>query len=546
MSLKKTRKELEQLITSANPYAGRVGLVYARVSSKRQEIEGSGLESQEKRCVSDLTSIGVPHEKTFPDTFTGGGDFMQRPAMRALITYIDAHPHKKFLVIFDDLSRFARDVEFHIKLRATFRSRDVLLRCLNYNFDDTPEGEYAELIMAGGAELFRKQNRRQVIQKMKACLERGYEPFARRRGYDRIKDPLLGKVHTPNKDGHLMKNALEKFAIGNLVRKVDVARFLHERGYWKNSKRPAESFIDEVTELLTDVFHAGYVEYPAWGVTRRKGNHKGLITLETYELIQKRLRKEETGTRIRIDTSPEFPMRGLVLCPSCQQKLTGAFSKGRSKKYAYYYCSTKGCELRSKAIARDRIERDFRELLRQYRVQEEVSSLVESIFARVWKEEANDFRKQQSIRAQQRIDLEQKVKDLTELVRTAKSKTLRDAYEAELEAAAKELADTNREQNVDLKVPYRTALNKSLALLKNPVSVWDIVDTIEKHQLFFFLFEGRLEYSKAEGYRTAQKLATTKVFEEFCEQNSDYVDLGGIEPPPRQCECRVVPLDYRP
>lgn len=24
------------------------------------------------------------------------------------------------------------------------------------------------------------------------------------------------------------------------------------------------------------------------------------------------------------------------------------------------------------------------------------------------------------------------------------------------------------------------------------------------------------------------------------------VDLGGIEPPPRQCECRVIPLNYRP
>lgn len=29
-------------------------------------------------------------------------------------------------------------------------------------------------------------------------------------------------------------------------------------------------------------------------------------------------------------------------------------------------------------------------------------------------------------------------------------------------------------------------------------------------------------------------------------ERSQMVDLGGIEPPPRQCECRVIPLYYRP
>ena len=134
-------------------HAGRVGLVYARVSSVGQANYGHGLESQETRCINDLKSRGVPYVQSFLDSFTGKGDFMNRPAMRELIAYIDAHPHQKFLVIFDDLKRFARDVEFHIKLRAAFRTRNVALHCLNFNFDDSPEGEFAELIMAGQAQL---------------------------------------------------------------------------------------------------------------------------------------------------------------------------------------------------------------------------------------------------------------------------------------------------------------------------------------------------------------------------------------------------------
>jgi len=82
---------------------------------------------------------------------------MKRPAMKKMLEYIDAHPHKKYVVVFDDLSRFARDVFFHIKLRAEFRKRDVILRCLNYNFDESEEGEFAELIFAGKAELDRNK-----------------------------------------------------------------------------------------------------------------------------------------------------------------------------------------------------------------------------------------------------------------------------------------------------------------------------------------------------------------------------------------------------
>jgi DNA invertase Pin-like site-specific DNA recombinase len=124
----------------------------------------------------------VPHTKSFPDSFTGAGDFMKRPAMKALLAYVDANPHKKYVVIFDDLKRFARDVEFHIKLRAAFKARDVLLVCLNYNFDESPEGRFSETIMAAQAELERHQNRRQVIQKQKARLEAGYWTFGGKKG----------------------------------------------------------------------------------------------------------------------------------------------------------------------------------------------------------------------------------------------------------------------------------------------------------------------------------------------------------------------------
>src|SRR3989344_1523042 len=160
-----------------SPYRDRVGLVYARVSDKSQELNGTGGMSQETRCKMELDRMSVSYAKSFIDTYTGGGDFMKRPAMRALFSYLDANPHKNFLVVFDDLKRFARDTEFHIRLRKEFKARNVLLKCLNYHFEDTPEGHFSETVFAAQNQLEREQNRRQVIQKMKARLDAGYWPF---------------------------------------------------------------------------------------------------------------------------------------------------------------------------------------------------------------------------------------------------------------------------------------------------------------------------------------------------------------------------------
>lgn len=126
------------------------------------------------RCRQHAESKGYTVAAVFPDTFTGGGDFMKRPDMVALLLFLDAQPDERFVVIFDDLKRYARDTEFHLRLRREMEVRGARRECLNFKFEDTPEGEFVETIMAAQGQLERKQNGRQVAQKMKARMENGY------------------------------------------------------------------------------------------------------------------------------------------------------------------------------------------------------------------------------------------------------------------------------------------------------------------------------------------------------------------------------------
>ena len=86
-------------------------VIYCRVSSKKQVSEGAGLESQEHRCREYAQAQGYEVEAVFPDDASGGGDFMNRPGMVALLAYLEARSDTDFVIIFDDLKRFARDIE---------------------------------------------------------------------------------------------------------------------------------------------------------------------------------------------------------------------------------------------------------------------------------------------------------------------------------------------------------------------------------------------------------------------------------------------------
>ncbi len=515
-----------------NPYEERTGLVYVRVSSKRQETQGTGLQSQEGRCIKELELMKVPYKETFPDSYSGGGDFMLRPAMRDMIAYIDAHPYEKFIVVFDDISRFARDVVYHIKLREVFRSRDVMLKCLNYSFDESDEGWYSELILSGKAELDRRQNRRQVIQKQKSRLELGYWSFASRKPYKMTKDPLHGnilKLQYP--EAGWLKEAMEGFADGRFIRKIDACKFLLKKGYWK--KQSVEKYIDNFSLLCKDALFAGYIEYPEWEVERRKGHHEALISLETYNLIQKRLRNEGLGKRIRVDISKDFPLRGLSLCAYCSKPLTGAWSKGRKQKHPYYFCQNKICLYKGKAIRKKDIEESFDNLLKKQILKGKAEVVLKRVFDSEWMEEISNLELSQHTQVKNKKDLEDQLSELVKLSTRAKDQSIRNAYEREMRDVSDKIIQIEDDflPNFDTKVPYRTALDKATGLLKSPYKVWKDLDVIEQHSLFYFIFDTKIPYDIKEGYRTDSIPTAIRLFEEFATANSCDVEMGGIEPP---------------
>jgi len=158
------------------------------------------------------------------------------------------------------------------------------------------------------------------------------------------------------------------------------------------------------------------------------------------------------------------------------------------------------------------------------------------VFDRVWCEEKKALEWQDNLARHRKLDLEVKIREFSELAREANSERVRRSYEVQMDDAAKELEELEHPlvSELDLSVPYRTALEKSTGMLKNPISIWDSVDVHEKHRLFFFLFEAKLAYTRNEGYRTGDSLSATRIFEEFVTSNARVVEVGRIELPSKE------------
>src|SRR5690606_36802345 len=90
-------------------------IVYCRVSGVKQVREGDGLASQETRCREYASYKDYEVVAVFRDDMSGGS--AARPGMIAALNFIKKHRRENIVIIIDDISRLARNLEAHLQLR---------------------------------------------------------------------------------------------------------------------------------------------------------------------------------------------------------------------------------------------------------------------------------------------------------------------------------------------------------------------------------------------------------------------------------------------
>lgn len=515
-------------------------IIYCRVSSKRQASDGAGLESQEHRCREHAADKGYIVDAVFPDDVSGGGDFINRPGMVALLAFLDAmkiqRPNENYVVIFDDLKRYARDTEFHLKLRRVMTARGARRECLNFDFDDSPEGKFIETIIAAQGELEREQNGRQTIQKMKARVEQGFWVFKAPEGYKYKKSKSGGRILVPDPVlGPIVKEALEGFASGHFASQVEVKRFLESKPDFPKTRKKGEVLNTRITRLLNQPIYAGYVSAPNWNISPRPGNHEALISKATYEKIQDRL-NEKAHVTVRKDIHEDFPLRGFATCSDCDVPYRSGWSKGKNKKYAYYTCQTKGCASYGKSIGKERIEGEFEALLKTMRPTHQLVAMLRVMVERAWDMQAE---RMNALRTAFKSDLravEEQIDSFLERIIESSSMTATRAYERKINDLEKEKLLLEEKilnfgsKKIEKTFTKRDALEHSLKFLANPCKIWDSGNLALRKLVLKLAFFGPMRYHRDKGILNTKKSLPFSILDDINTGNFKVVRAPGLEP----------------
>lgn len=479
----------------------RRAVIYCRVSSKKQKTEGSGLSSQEYRCQQYADAKGYIVDKVFPDDVTGGGNFIKRKGMVALLQYLEDRPSEQYIVIFDDLKRYARDVEFHLALRRAMEDRKAIRECLNFNFEDTPEGKFNEIISAAAGQLEREQMARQNRQKSIARLEQGYAIFRPPIGYKYVKSPHGGKELVPDEPlASVVREGLEGFASSRFASQAEVKRFFEACPFFPKKLLDGTIRKQIIPDLLPRITYAGYVGCDVWGVPMRKGRHEPLISFETHQKI---IRKLSAGVYApaRHDIHDDFPLRGAVSCDCCNIPLTAGWSKGRQQKYAYYRFRS-GCTHYGKSVAREKIETEFEQLLSNIQPTQELADMAALMFRNCWNMLAEQASELKGVIKQKITDNEKKINQLVDRAVLATNPRVIAAYENNIEALEKEKFElVEKLQNPGRNGhTFEKLFEHALRFLVSPCKLWETERLDLRKIVLRLVFSDHLHYCPEKGF----------------------------------------------
>ncbi|WP_444666018.1 recombinase family protein [Cereibacter changlensis] len=420
-------------------------VIYCRVSSTKQTSDGAGLSSQERSCREYAKRCGYDVAEVFTDVISGR--HAVRPGMNELLAYLKRAKAQEFVVVVDDVSRFARDVSTHSELRNKILSCGAALESPNQKFGEDAGSRFIEIIMAAIAAHDREKNAEQSHSRTIARLKNGYWVFRAPLGYGYVKAPGGVKMlERCEPVASIMAEALNGFATGRFQSQAEVKRFLDSKPEFPKDYRGTEVRFDRVTTFLKNVVYAGYVEKSAWDVPLTKGQHEPLISYDTYLIIQDRLNGKDVAPA-RTDIDEDFPLRGFLVCDACGHRLTACWSQSRTgRKYPYYLCYFRRCPEKGKSTPRDKVEEAFDGLLKSVVPAQSTFDLAERMFRDAWDRRASQAKEEENRLRTKSRQIDREVEQLLDRAVRTKNEATAEAYErrvAELHAEKRRCCATH-------------------------------------------------------------------------------------------------------
>ncbi|MBQ8163673.1 MAG: recombinase family protein [Clostridia bacterium] len=329
-----------------------IAVAYARYSSDRQQESSITVQLAAIRKFCQEHNITLIHE--YVDEAQTGTN-ARRKHFQQMIE--DAKERKFRLVIVHRMDRWARNVDDARHYKKLLLSYGIKMASAIEGFNESPEGEFFELMSMGMAELYSKKLSREAVAgklaNARECRIHGGVPLL---GYK-----VKGKYYVIDEnDAEIVKIIFDMVANGSSYR--NIKEYLISNNYVRSNGEGFETL--HIHDLLINRKYIGEYVYnrscKADNLGRRNHHQNKdeteiiripngmprIIDDETFFKVQEILNRRKRLPNYRTTKKEKkYLFSGLVRCSNCGRAMSGLKSKGRNAYRTIYtceWCDTKG------------------------------------------------------------------------------------------------------------------------------------------------------------------------------------------------------------
>ncbi len=298
-------------------------VLYIRVSSQEQAIEGYSIPAQKERLIAYCKA----HDWEIVEMYIDGGYTganLKRPGMQKLIAEI-GNFDMVLVYKLDRLSRSQRDTLYLIE--EVFLPNDVDFVSMSERFDTSvPFGRAMIGILSVFAQLEREQIKERTImgrmERAKNGLFHGgiYFPI----GYDYNEGKLVVNEYEATQVRKIYEWYLGGLSPDKISERLRVEGYTNKYSSWLNTT--------SVRNVLTSEVYLGTIRF---GTVAVENAHEAIVTREQFEQV-KTLREKR---REQFGDSPfqsKYLLVGMVFCGRCGSRYFVKHNWGGYKKYTCY------------------------------------------------------------------------------------------------------------------------------------------------------------------------------------------------------------------
>lgn len=486
----------------------RNAVIYCRVSTKEQVEEGNSLVTQERTCREYAEKNNYAVVRVFIERGESAKT-ADRTELQNLFKFCALKKNEINTVIAYKIDRISRNTDDYSQIRILLRRYGVEIKSTSEHFEDNPAGRFMENIIANVAQFDNDVRTERCVGGLKQAVLEGRYVWPSPPGYSNSKINGMTNL-VPNEKSSLVKQVFEETANGiSSINEIRVK--MAELGLaQKNGKPLAKSLF---YRILNNEIYTGWI--CKFG-EKVKGNFEPLITEELFQQVQRRINSKKKHRNYTTE-NPDFPLRRFVLSQT-GEKLTGAWSQGRSKKYAYYRFIKSNQEFRKLDL-----EDIFCSFLNKYALQESMFKHLIKIVKKLLTEHsekkellAEELTKKRGLLQKRKSQLIEK--NLSGIISDSILKEQLDSIENELWTIHQSLENSGTRLITSTEV-----LERLSEFFVSPGKFWQKQPFEIKKKLQWFVFPKGVVFS-GKRFRTSEISNVYKVKELFSEKDSSNVD----------------------